>query len=163
MRLCDDAVLVDHVCDAAGVFVRGLFGGAVGEAEFVIGVAEEREGEVELLREGGVLLLRVEADAEDDGVLCVVLRDEVPEPGTLDRSAGCVGLRIKPEHDLFAAQVAQADRVAVVVGGLEIGGRISGLQHVRTSSERYLEHIFELTAERHWYFPRTIYARRSTL
>jgi hypothetical protein len=135
MRLRDLAVLVDHIRDAARVLVLRRLGGAVREADLVIGVAEQREGEVELLGEGGVLLLRVETDAEDEGVLRGVLIDEVPEPGTFDRSAGCVGLRVKPEHDLLAAQVAEANVVAVVIGCLEIGSGIANLQHV-TSSKR---------------------------
>ena len=135
MRLRDAAVFVDHIGDAARVLVLRGLGGAVREADLVIGVAEQWEGEVELLREGGVLFLRVETDAEDDGVLRGVLIDEVPEPGTFDRSAGCVGLRIKPEHDLLTAQVAEANVVAVVVGRLEIGSGIANLQHVTSSSE----------------------------
>jgi len=103
MRLCDLAVFIDHVRDAACVFVLCIFGGAVCEADFAIGIAEQREGEVELLCEGRVFLLGVEADAEDDGVFCGVLVDEVPEPGTFDRSTGGIGLWIEPEHDLLAA------------------------------------------------------------
>ena len=87
----------------------GSRGGAVGEADLAVGVAEQRVGEVELGREAGVLVGRVEADAEDLGVLRGVLIVEVPEPGTLDRSARGVGLRIEPEHDLLAAQAAQSE------------------------------------------------------
>jgi hypothetical protein len=47
----------------------------------------------------------VEARAKDGGVLLFVLVDEVPEPGTLCRSTRCVSLRIKPQHDLAAAQI----------------------------------------------------------
>jgi len=136
MRLGDFPVLVDHVRDAARVLVRRLLGGAVREADLAVGVAEEREGELELAGEAGVFLLRVEADAEDDGVLRFVLADEVPEPGTFDRSAGCVGLRIEPEHDLLAAQVAEADGVAIVIDRFEVGGLISGIQHFCLSSNR---------------------------
>jgi len=129
MRLRDPAVLVDHVGDAAGVFVGRLLGGAVGEADLAVGVAEEREGELELAGELLVFFAGVEADAEDCGVLRGVLAGEVPEPGTFERSAGCVGLRVEPEDDLPAAQVAQADGVAVVILRFEIGGLISGIQH----------------------------------
>ena len=149
MRLRDLAVLVDHVRDAAGVLVALVFACAVGEAELAVGVAEQLEGELELAGEGGVFFRRVEADAEDDRVLRVVLLDEVPEPGTLDRSARGVGLRIEPEDDFLPAQIAQADGLAVVVGGLEIGSRISGIQHVRTSSECELEDVTQFTAEGH--------------
>jgi hypothetical protein len=136
MRLCDLPVLVDHVCDAAGVLVGRFLCRAVREADLLVRVAEEGEGKTELLRKGSVFILRVEADAEDDGVLCFVLADEVPEPGTLERSAGCVGLRVEPEHDLLAAQVAEANRVAVVIDRFEIGSLISWIQHVRLFSNR---------------------------
>jgi len=149
MRLRDLSVLVDHVRDAAGVLIRRFFGGAVREADLAIGVAEEWEGEVELLREAGVFFPGVEADAEDDGVLRFVLRDEVPEPGTFDGSAGGVGLRIEPEHDLFAAQVAEANRVAVVIDRFEIGSLISDFQHPRTSSELRFQYVAQRAGESH--------------
>jgi hypothetical protein len=132
MRFRDLAVLVDHVRDAAGVLVFGRVGGPVGEADLVIGVAEEREGVVVLLREVGVLFDRVEADADDAGVLLFVLFGEVPEPGTFSRSTACVGLRIEPEHHLLPAEIAQLHAIAVVVQDLEIRSRIAHLQHMRT-------------------------------
>jgi len=135
MRLRDHAVLVNDVGDAAGVFVRCFFGGAVGQADLVVGIAEEREGEAELLREFRILFGGVEADAEDQRVLRRVLFREVPEPGTFERSAGCVGLRIKPEDDLPAAEVVQTDAVAVVIGRIEIGGWIADIQHSGFSSK----------------------------
>lgn len=103
MRLGDFSFFVDDVGDAAGVLVLGRLGGAVGEADLAIGVAEQREGEVVFLRERGVAFFVVEADAEDLRVLRFVLLREVPEPGTLPRSTGGVGFRIEPEHDFLAA------------------------------------------------------------
>ena len=134
MGLRDLSVFVDHVGDAAGVLVFVRVAGAVGEADLMVGVAEERKREVVLLGEALVFFLRVEADAEDLSVFRFVLGLEVPEPGTFARSTGCVGFWIKPEHDFFAAQVAQADGVAVVVDSLEVRSRIAGLQHARFSS-----------------------------
>jgi hypothetical protein len=138
MRLGDLAVFVDHVGDAAGVFVFRRFGGAVGEADLSIGVAEEREGEVVFLGEGGVGFFVIEADAEDLGVLRFVLLGEVPEPGTFTRSTGGVGFRIEPEHDLLAAQIAEAHAVAVMIGDVEVGSGIAGLEHGRFSSRQNL-------------------------
>ena len=114
----------------------------------MVGVAEEWEGEVELLREAGVFFPGVEADAEDDGVLCFVLRDEVPEPGTFDRSAGCVGLRIEPEDDLAAAEIAEAYRIAVLVTAFEVRSLIAGLEHGFRASET-LECEAEHACKRH--------------
>jgi hypothetical protein len=132
MGLRDHAVLIDDVGDAPGVLVFRAVAGAVGEADLALGVADEGEGEVELLGEALVLVAGVEADADDLRVLLLVLADEVPEPGTLDGSAGGVGLRIEPENDPLAAQVAQADGVAFVVESIKVGGRISRFQHRRS-------------------------------
>jgi len=132
--LGDLPVFIDDVGDAAGVLVFRGFRGAVGEADLAFGVAEKRKGEVELLRERGVLFLVVEADAEDLGVLRFILRREVPEPGTLTRSTGCVGLRIEPEDDLLPAQIAETHAIAVVIGHVEIRSSVARLQHARFSS-----------------------------
>jgi hypothetical protein len=51
MRLGDPSVLVDDVGDPFRVLVFRRVGGAVGDADLSIGVAEQREGEIELLRE----------------------------------------------------------------------------------------------------------------
>jgi len=129
VRAVDASVLVDHVADALRVFVVRGGGGAVSEADLALRVAEEREGEAELLGELGVVFDRVEGDAEDLGVLRFVLLLQVPEPGTFQRSARGVGLREEPEHDLLAAVVAQLHIAAVVVFDLEIGSGIAGLEH----------------------------------
>jgi hypothetical protein len=148
MRFRDLAVLVDHVRDAAGVLILRRVGGPVGEADLVIGVAEEGEGVVVLLCEVGVLFDRVEADADDAGVLLFVLFVEVPEPGTFSRSTACVGLRIEPEDHLLPAEVAQLHRVAVVVQDLEIRSRITHLQHLRTPHQ-ILCYVTQSAGQRH--------------
>jgi len=148
VRLQDRAVLADHVGDPARVLVLLRIGGAVGDADLPLRVADQREREVELFREALVLFPRVEADAEDLGVLCLVLLDEVPEPGTLDRSARGVGLRIEPEDDLFAAQVAQPDGGAAMVDAFEIRSWISGIQHAG-SPKKVFECEPQRTTDRH--------------
>ena len=138
MRLRDLAVLVDHVRDAARVFVRRRFGCAVGQSDFSIDVAEEGEVEVEFPGERGVVFFVVETDAEDRGVLRVVLFREVPEPGTFFRSTGSVCFRIEPENDFAAAQVAEADGVALMIFDFEVGSGIAGLEHLCLSSRENL-------------------------
>lgn len=139
MGLGDLAFLVDHVGDAAGELVFGRIAGSVGEADRALGVAQQRKGKVELLGEGLVFLGGVEAGAEDLRVLRFVLRREVPEPGTLLRSARCVGFRIEPEDDFLTAQVGKPDAVAVVIHHIEIGSFLAGLKHFRPSSEDRLQ------------------------
>jgi hypothetical protein len=131
MRLRDLPFFIDDVGDAPCVFVLRRLGRSVREADLALGVAEQRERETELLREGGVLLFAVEADAEDPGVFGFVLLREVPEPGTFLRSTGCVGLRVEPEDDFLSAQVAEAHAVAVVIGDVEVGSGVAWLEHGR--------------------------------
>ena len=135
MRLGDLAVLIDHIGNALRVLIFGAARGAVRDPDLALRVTEQREGKVELLRELAVLLDRVEADAEDLDVLRFVLLDRVPEPGTLERSAGCVGLRVEPEHDLHAAVIAELPALAEVIGHVEIGGLIANVEHGRTSCD----------------------------
>ena len=149
VRLGDHAVFVDDVGDAFRVFVLRAFGGAVGEADLLLRVAEEGEVEVVFGGEGGVFLLVVEAGAEDLGVPGVVLVAEVPEPGTFPRSAGGAGLGVEPEHHLLPAQVGKADAIAFVIGDVEIRGFVAGLEHGAVSSKSALPEHPDDTAEGH--------------
>ena len=130
VHLRDLAVLVDDVGDPFRVLVLRRVGGAVGDADLAVGVAQQREGKIELLRETGVVGGVVEACAEDGRVLFFVLVDEVPEPGTLGRSARGVGLRIEPEHDLAAAQIVQGDGLPVMVCHFKIGSFVTNIEHL---------------------------------
>jgi hypothetical protein len=136
VSLRDHAVLVDHIRDAPRVFVLRRVTGAVCDADAAIDVAQERERKIEFLCEEAVLGLRVETDAEDLRVLRLVLGLEVPEPGTFPRSTGCVGLRIKPEHDVSAAQTGQRDAIAEVIDSVEVRRDGPGREHFRFSPEK---------------------------
>jgi hypothetical protein len=133
MRLGDLAVLVDDVGDALRVLVFGRFRGAVCDADLPIGVAEKWEGEVELFGESPVGVDVIETGAEDGRVLRSILRAKVPEPGTLGRSAGCVSLRIKPEHNLAASQIVKRNVAPLVIGHFKIGSFIANIQHSSSS------------------------------
>src|SRR5206468_4174179 len=95
------AVGADQVADPLRTAGLGVVGGAVGEADLAVRVAQQREVVVELLREGRVGLRGVEADPEDLDALLLVLVLEVAEPATLLGSAGGVGLGIEPEDDFL--------------------------------------------------------------
>jgi hypothetical protein len=143
VRLRDLPFFVDHVGDAAGVFVFAGIARAVRQPDLALRVAEQREGEVELFREALVVVRRVEADAEDAGVFLAVLFDEVPEPGTFPRSAGCVGFRVEPEHYFFAAQILKADAIAFVIGDVEIRGLLTSFEHLSLPAEDRLDDSFD--------------------
>ena len=133
MRLGDAALLVDDVGDSLRILVIWRGGGAVRKTDFPVGVAEEWEGEVEFPGEAGVGVDVIETGAEDGGVLRFVVVDEVPEPGTLGRSARCVGLRIKPEHDLAATQIVKRDRASVMVLHFKVRSLVANIQHASSS------------------------------
>jgi len=129
MDLRDFAVLVDQIRDAARVFVFRRLGGAVGQSNLVVGVAQQRELKSEFLGELSVVLDLIEAGAEDLNVFLGVLVGEVPEPGPFSRSAGCVGFREEPQQHFLAAKVAQLHAAAEMIGGLEIRSRVANFQH----------------------------------
>ena len=129
MHLGDPALLVDHVRDPLRLFVLRRACGAVGHPDFVVHVAQQRERKTVLLGELRAVIRFVEADADDLRVFLFIFRREVPEPGTLGGSARGVGFRKKPEHNLFAAEVAQLHFAAAMIGHLEIGCRIANFQH----------------------------------
>jgi hypothetical protein len=147
MRLGDLPVLVDDIRDPLCVFVFWRFGCAIRESDLSIGVAQQREGEVELLGELRVCGDVIETDAEDRGVLRFVLGDEVPEPGTLGRSARCVSLRIKPEHDLAPAQIVERDLIAAMIGHFKVRSLVANIEHA-SSSER-IQYKPQLACQRH--------------
>jgi hypothetical protein len=147
VRFGDAAVLVDDVGDPFRVLIARRAGGAISEADFAIGVAQQREREVELFGKAGVGGYVVETRAEDRRVLRFVLVDEVPEPGTLGRSARCVGLRIKPEHDLAAAQIVKGDLAPVVIRHFKIRSFVANVQH--SSSAHRAHHETQHSAKRH--------------
>jgi hypothetical protein len=133
------SLFVDHVGDAARVLVVRGVGGAVREADLAVDVAEEREWKVELLGEGLVVGRLVETDAENTGVLLLVLFDEVPEPGPFFRSAGCVGLGVEPQDDLAATQVAETNVIAFVIQDFEVRRFLARLEHLSSSSKQHLQ------------------------
>ena len=128
MPLLDLALAVDHHADARRALLR-IGVGAVGGADRPVGVADEREVEVELLGELLVVGDAVEGRAEDDGVLAVIVGFQVAEPATLGCSARSVSFRVEPEHDRLALEVRQLHDVAVVVAPREIGRLISRVEH----------------------------------
>ena len=84
---------------------------------------------MELLGELLVVVRLIEAGAEDLDVFRLVVVEEVPEPGTLCRSAGRVRFGEKPQQHFLTAEVAKLDFVPAMIGHLKIRRRIADLQH----------------------------------
>jgi len=77
----------------------------------------------------GVVLDRVEGDAEDLGVALLKFAVEVAEPATLLGSTGGVRLRVEPENHGLSAVVGEAASLARMVENGEIGSLIAGIKH----------------------------------
>jgi hypothetical protein len=147
MRLRDVPVLVDDVRDPFRVLVLRRISSAVCQSDLPIRIAQQRKREVILLGELRVRGRVIEADAEHRGVLRFILRAEVPEPGTLGGSPRCIGLRIKPKHDLASAQISQRDRAPAMIAHLKIRSLVANLEHA-SSSER-TQYKPQLACQRH--------------
>jgi hypothetical protein len=110
---------VDEIGDPLGeippLLVLAL-AGPVGLAGGEVGVGEQLVREALGLLERLVLLGRVEADAEDDGVCLCERWGSITEPLALNRSAGGGGLGIPPQHDPLPLEVLEGHGVAVLIG-----------------------------------------------
>ena len=129
MHLRDFPVLVDDVRDAFRVLILRIRRGAVRQAEFAVDIGEQWKGELVLLGESRIVGGRIEAGAEDLDVFRAVVVVEVPEPGTFQRSTGCVGLREEPKQDFLAAKITQLDPLAAMIDDIELRCGIADLQH----------------------------------
>jgi hypothetical protein len=87
------------------------------------------QGEVQRLAAVELLDRRdgVGRDAEDGRAGGLVVGRVVADPAGLRRAAGRVGLGVEVEDDRAAAQLAQPDPLAVLVGKLEVRRAVPGL------------------------------------
>ena len=102
----------------------------------VVRVGEQREVEVLLVVELRDRRDRVGRDAEHGHAGGLVVAAVVADAARLRRAPGGVGLGIEVEDDGPAAQAREAHGGAVVVGELEVGGLVAGLDHGRRVSGR---------------------------
>ena len=111
-RLRYAAFGVDDIGDSFGVLSSRIIARAVSHPNRSIGVAKQSEREIEPPGECQVFFDRVEAHAKYLGILCSVFLDSITESFTLGRSAGSIGLWIKPQDHALAAQIGQANAVS---------------------------------------------------
>ena len=133
VRLGEDvfhlAVGADDVRDALRVSALRGVRRAVLHAHGARRIRQERIGEVEFFGEVLVLLNGIEADAQDDRVLRGKITGSIPEPAALQGSTRGVGLRVEPEDDVLAAQIAELHRLALMRSEGEIRRRVADVQH----------------------------------
>jgi hypothetical protein len=111
-------------------------GDAVCGSDATIRIAEQREGELLIGRERPILLDRVERGTEDDRTEGLELVGPVTQRLAFDRSTGRRRLRIPPQQHPSTSQIRQPDRVAVLVGQLEVGCGIADVDHDPSVDER---------------------------
>src|SRR3954449_7180883 len=125
------AVGVDHE-RRARVRVLALLRDAVGLAQRVLGVGQQRERQLVLRLE---LLVRgdgVGADAEHLRARALELAPGVADAAGLARAAGRVVLGIEVEDDRLAAQLGEPDGLAAVGLELEVRSRLAFFDHAGT-------------------------------
>ncbi len=122
---------VDEVRDPQReVPVPFLFGPqhVVGLTCFALDIGQQREPEALRLGKGLVVRRRVERGADDDAPCGPEIVGPVTQGLAFDGSARGRGLGIPPQKDPLACEVAQRDRVAVLIGKRELRCWRSGCQ-----------------------------------
>jgi hypothetical protein len=145
----DFPVSADPERNASRVVVGRNVAGAVRNTELALGVRQKREGEVVLLGEAALGVDIIEAAAEDHRIEFREFVVEVPEPGTLLRSARCVGHRIEPQHDVSSSVVAQPNGLAAMILYFEVRCSIAWFRHPKLSSRQPLADHPEHAANLH--------------
>ena len=105
MGLENGPIRADYISDALGIARSGALAGAIGKANLTLGIAQQRVGKIEFLRECCILRHCIGADPEDLNIFCFVVMDSITESFSLGRSATRIGLWIEPEHYGLAAVV----------------------------------------------------------
>ena len=106
VRLGYGSIAVDYVGDPLRPAV-GAVGGAVGEADIAVGVAQQGIREIVFGREGSVFLYAVGADAENLNVPCFVILDSITESTRFRRSPRGSGHGIEPENHGLSRVIAE--------------------------------------------------------
>lgn len=120
------AVLADGERLAGGAPTK-FVEGAVGLADGLVLIGDERKRQVETFGETGLDIELVGADADDLDIGTLEPRVELRKGLELYRSATCKGLGIKGEDDRSVfEQVGEGERVGSGGGGGEVGGDGTG-------------------------------------
>ena len=99
---------------------------AVALGDGVIGVGEQRKGQLILLLEIAVFPGRIGADTENDRIESLEPRERVANGARFSGSAGGVVLRVEKEDDGPAAELRERGWLVVVVGQRELGRDAAG-------------------------------------
>ena len=122
----DLSVLPNHIGNALGVLIPGRFTRSISQSYIPISVTQQGEGEMELLRKGGVFFYRVKADPKNRHIFRIILKDSITESFAFVGSAGCVRLGVKPKDHLSPEKFVQGHLFPFMGLYLEIGRFFSG-------------------------------------
>jgi hypothetical protein len=98
----NDAVFIDNIGDAAR---QTGAASAIGLAQDMLRIAQERETEAGIVGKGSVVFDRIKADAENLHVALCEGVIEGEEPAPFGGSPPGAGFGIKPQDDLFATEI----------------------------------------------------------
>ncbi len=123
--------VIDQHQRAVGV-ADGVDPGAVGAGDLAlrVEVGQQRHGQVELLAKGPVRVARVHADPDQRRALRLDLGQDLLVEAELTGAHRAEVERIERDHQLAIEEVAERDRVSVLIGQREVGCARAGLDHV---------------------------------
>lgn len=125
----DLGVFVNQIANSSRIASLGVVAGAIGQAQFSGGVAEQQEGEVILTRERRVIRDGIKAHAQHFDVARTKLIDLVAEPAAFGCSPGRVGFGIEPQHRFLPFEIAKREGFSFMRLHGEMRGRIARFQH----------------------------------
>lgn len=102
----DIPVSADDIRNPLGCSIFLRTASAVGDADFPLGITQQRIRKRFIVREFLVRSNIISAAAEYLNVVALKLLDSITEPLALSRSATRTGARIKPQHDSLSRIVA---------------------------------------------------------
>ena len=107
----DDALLINDIGDAAR---QTGAPSPIGFAQGMLRIAQEREAEAGIVGKGSIVFYRVKADPENLHVTAHEGVIEGEEPAPFGGSRSGAGFGIKPQDDLFPAEISQTHGRAVM-------------------------------------------------
>jgi hypothetical protein len=103
----DFPLFVDEVTDTLGIAGLHVITCSVRDPYGALRIAEEKKGELELLRERRILFNGIKTDPEDFHILSAKIGNLAAEPATLCGSARGISLGVKPQQNFFPSEIRQ--------------------------------------------------------
>jgi hypothetical protein len=145
--LGDFPVWTNQITDSPGdtgfeVLFAFLADRVVGGPHRLVWIRQERVGKVLILGEFFLICLGIKRCAEYDAIGTLECLCMVAEPATLNRSTRRRSLGVPPKGDPLPRQALEADGLAILIIGREVGRRAANCKHCDSPLRAHLPHHF---------------------